>query len=90
MKTALEWFETLNEPERSQAIEIFKSGRYKTSFTRTEYKSAEDAVRCEIHWEATEILGQGVRYWNKIAESLGSGTYQFSTVTRANRRRLVC
>jgi len=72
-KTARQWFEMLNEPERSQAIENALSSDMHTRFPDRLYSSHGRALDSFV-WEETE---QGYEYWDAIVDLIECGTYPF-------------
>lgn len=60
-KTAIEWFQHLPEPYRSQAVENFKAD---TDYTDEDlFKSLSDSLINGFFWVETP---QGFRYWSEI------------------------
>ncbi len=74
-RVTLEFFEQLNEPERSEAIENFNEG----TSNKTPSCLANAVFFC-INWTDSP---QGWDYWDKIHESIRDNTYhhkQFNIV----------
>lgn len=67
-KTAREWFEMLNEPERSQAIKNSKVGQRET------FKTLENAISCSFDWLKTN---EGAGFWQNLQRQVKNGTYPF-------------
>lgn len=71
-KTAREWFDMLNEPERSQAIENTVASEL--DIEARHIHSVADAILMKYDWEYSP---QGTTYWQKIHKSINDGTYPF-------------
>lgn len=65
MKTAKEWFETLEEPYRTQAIEITSN----EDMLNLEYEGLLYALYGSFTWFETP---QGHEYWGKLHEKLSN------------------
>lgn len=59
MKTAKEWFETLPEPERTQAL--FNTEDIDIA---NECRTLSDAIETSFVWHQTR---EGYKYWRKLA-----------------------
>jgi hypothetical protein len=64
-KPALEWFEQLPEPYRTQAIE-------NSTRPYSKYQSLFDALRCNFNWAETP---QGREYWIIISNRAELGEF---------------
>jgi hypothetical protein len=58
MKTTIEWFNTLQEPYRTQAIVNCKESKAKEK-----HSSIEEAIMKGLHWKNTL---QGYAYWEEV------------------------
>ena len=74
-KTAREWFEMLNEPERSQAIENTEK-MDSIDWGSIFWLDVGDAVYSSFVFDNTPY-GQGKEYWFSIYDSIKHGTYPF-------------
>jgi hypothetical protein len=67
-KTAKKWFEELNEPYRSQAIESINNDLFdEIDDVNLVYDSLEDALYGAFTWDKTT---QGSDYWINLKNSL--------------------
>ena len=69
-KTALEWFNTLIEPYKTQAIENTRNENEWRLNDPQLYGDPKTALAYSFSWENTEHLNQGFMYWNDFAFSL--------------------
>jgi len=70
MKTVIEWFDTLPEPYKTQAI-----NNTKLHLLKTFDESLIDAIKSSFTWHSTD---QGHDYWFDLVNQIDSGTIKTS------------
>ena len=68
-KTAIEWYQDLPEPYRTEAIENFKDddARFKWCDLKTEFSSMKEVLADGFDWAASP---QGLDYWDKVYNTM--------------------